>query len=514
MIKKTYEELTDDPTAKYKRKLVNILSALKKGGKISEAKYKYLYPTAENVPRLYYTPKIHKNNCPLRPIVDYTGTIGYNTSRWLADILGGLVGKTKHHVQNSKHLAEELQSVIIEEEDILNSHNVVSLFTNTPIDQVLEIVKTRLENESILRDYNKNNDTNLESDDVVQLLDFILTTTYFTFRDKIYRQLFGTAMGSPVSPIAANIFMEALEQKAIATAPMDCRPKLWLRYVDDVLEIVRKDSVQKLTDHINTIDKSESIKFTYEEETEGKLPFLDTLIVKKEDGTVKLLVYRKPTHTDQYLNYKSHHPLHQKLGVIRTLYDRKDNIVTEEDDKQQEEQKVQAALQLCGYPQWTFKKVKDQMSKPKTKKVTKQKAEQSRSKGMVVLPYVQGVTEKISRTLKQYNIASAMKPHTTLRSLLVHPKDKRDPLHTTDAIYEIPCMNCNMSYVGETGRKFNTRLEEHKSEVEKVSGTVTTRAGRKESLTTIHKSAITDHVVDKNHVIGWGGSKDLRHGAR
>ena len=54
--------LTDDPTGKYKRKLVNILSALKKGGKISEAKYKYLYPTAENVPRLHYTPMIHKNN--------------------------------------------------------------------------------------------------------------------------------------------------------------------------------------------------------------------------------------------------------------------------------------------------------------------------------------------------------------------------------------------------------------------------------------------------------------------
>ena len=126
-------------------------------------------------------------------------------------------------------------------------------------------------------------------------------------------------MGSPVSPIAANIFMEALEQQAIATAPLDCKPKLWVRYVDDILEIIKKSSVQQLTDHINQIDKSGSIKFTYEEEEQGRIPFLDTLIVRKEDGSVKVLVYRKPTHTDQYLNYQSHHPLHQKLGLIRTL---------------------------------------------------------------------------------------------------------------------------------------------------------------------------------------------------
>ena len=100
-----------------------------------------------------------------------------------------------------------------------------------------------------------------------------------------------------------------------------------------------------------------------------------------------------------------------------------------------------------------------------------------------------------------------MRPHNTLRKQLVHPKDKRDYHNTTQAVYKIPCKNCNLSYIGETGRKFGTRLEEHKSEVEKVSNTVVTRAGRKESLTATYKSAITDHVVDKNHVIGWGDAK-------
>ncbi|XP_072050219.1 uncharacterized protein [Amphiura filiformis] len=507
--KKTYEELPADPTAKYKRKLVSALSKLKNEGKITETKYKQLYPTAENVPRLYCTPKIHKPNTPLRPIVDYTATIGYSTSRWLADILGGLVGNTQHHVKNSKQLAEDLAKVVIEEEDILNSHDVVSLFTNTPIDQVLEIVKNRLEKESLLREYNRDTGFKITSEDVVHLLEFILTTTYFTFKGKIYRQLFGTAMGSPVSPIAANIFMEALEQQAIATAPLDCRPKLWLRYVDEILEVIQRDSVQQLTDHINQVDKSGSIKFTFEQESQGQLPFLDTLIVKKDDGTVKLLVYRKPTHTDQYLNYQSHHPLHQKLGVIRTLYNRKNTIVTEDEDKVEEEKKIQEALQTCGYPKWSFGKVKDQMESVKPKKSAKKTDDSTRSRGMVVLPYVKGVTERVSRVMKKYNVSTAMKPHNTLRRELVHPKDKRDPNNLTQAVYKIPCLNCDLSYIGETGRKFGTRLDEHRKEVKKVNSTVTTRAGRKESLTTVNKSAITDHVVDKNHVIGWGTLRSL-----
>ena len=186
----------------------------------------------------------------------------------MAGILVALVGKTIHHVQNSKN-SRNWKKVFIDEADILNSHDFVSLFKNTPIGQELDIVIDRFEKEEILKEYNKEQGFILESKDVVQLLQFIHTTTYFTFRGKIFRQLFGTAMGSPVCPIAANIFLEALEQQAIATAPIDCMPKLWFRYVDDILEIVNKDYVEKLTDHINKVDKSGSMKFTYEKESEG-----------------------------------------------------------------------------------------------------------------------------------------------------------------------------------------------------------------------------------------------------
>ena len=117
------------------------------------------------------------------------------------------------------------------------------------------------------------------------------------------------------------------------------------------------------------------------------------------------------------------------------------------------------------------------------------------------------VRVRVSRTMKKYNISTAMKPYNTIRKELVHPKDKRDPLNTTHALYAVPCKNCDLSYIGETGRKFGTRLDEHRTEVEKTCQTVVTRASRKESLSVTHKSAITDHVVDSNHVIGWEESK-------
>ena len=277
--KKTYELLTSDPTSSYKRKLIALLKPLKEGKKITSQQYDYLYPTAENVPRLYCTPKTHKEGIPLRPIVDYIGSIGYNTSRSLADILSPLVGKTEHHVKNSKDLAEEFRDITLDEQEVLVSFDVVSLFTNTPIGKSIEIVKDRLQNDTELH-----KKTKLSVEDIIKLLEFICSTTYFSFDRKIYRQKFGAAMGSPVSPIVANIYMEHLEQEAIVRAQDDIKPRVWKRYVDDILAIVKRDSVDRLKALLDQVDDTGSIKFTHELEVDNSIPFLDARIVKKPDG--------------------------------------------------------------------------------------------------------------------------------------------------------------------------------------------------------------------------------------
>ena len=252
---KTYKELQSEPTAHYKRELIAILSRLKKEAKISHAQYHHFFPTVENVLRIYSTPKVHKPGNKVRPIVDYTGSIGYNTSRALADILAPLVGKTDHHVENSKPLANDLAQVYKEEGEIFNSHDIVSLFTDTLVDKSLKVIKQRL-----LQDKTLKQRTLLLVDDIMELLRFTFqTTSYFSFRGKIYQQLFGAAMGSPASPITCNLYMEFLEQEAIATTPLDFRPRLWKRYVDDTLEIVKDNKVENLTDYLNNTDPSGSI---------------------------------------------------------------------------------------------------------------------------------------------------------------------------------------------------------------------------------------------------------------
>lgn len=366
----------------------------------------------------------------------------------------------------------------------------------------LDVITERLRSDNSWREVTK-----LEVEDVIELLEFTLTTTYFRFRGQIYRQKFGTAMGSPVSPLVADIYMEYLEQTAIASVPLHLKPKLWKRYVDDILEVINKQAVEELTDHLNRVDDTGSIKFTYETEAEKMIPFLDMQIVRKEDGHLKLLVYRKKTHTDQYLNFNSQHPLQHKLSVVRTLLTRCSRIVTEADDKKVEEEHIKGALSRCGYPDWCFRRVKQQIEDPKLKKgrgkSAKEKQDGVKRNAMAVIPYVQGVSEAVARVYKRHGVTTAMRPFQTIRSLVVHPKDKLDKNETTECVYRIPCKSCEKVYIGETGRSFGTRMKEHRKEVQQQEGRKYTRSAKQTAETEQNKSAITDHAARENHVINW-----------
>lgn len=135
-------------------------------------------------------------------------------------------------------------------------------------------------------------------DDIVTLLHFTAKSTYFHFKNTIYRQMEGFAMGDPLSSIMSGFFMEDLGSKALNTAPAHCKPTFWRRYVDDKLEKIKAGQTQALTDHLNSMGTTDNIQITHKE-TNRTIAFLDTKIHHRQDGSIKITVYRQPTHTDQ-----------------------------------------------------------------------------------------------------------------------------------------------------------------------------------------------------------------------
>ena len=156
-------------------------------------------------------------------------------------------------------------------------------------------------------------------------------------------------MGSPISPIVANLYMENFEEKAISTAPHP--PYLWKRFVDDIFTIIESSQRRAFLDHINSIDKH--IQFICEEQREdGSIPFLDILVMPNEDESLSSTVYRKPTHTDLYLKWDSHHTLPSMYSVIGTLLHRAKAICSNPQLLKQEEDHLYSALTKCKYPAW------------------------------------------------------------------------------------------------------------------------------------------------------------------
>ncbi len=100
-----------------------------------------------------------------------------------------------------------------------------------------------------------------------------MRSTYFQINDEYYEQVEGAAMGSPLSPIVANLFMEEFENKALTTAVV--RPKVWLRYVDDVFAVWNHDEQQLGQFHEHLNNQHSNIQFTTEEEVDGNISFLD-----------------------------------------------------------------------------------------------------------------------------------------------------------------------------------------------------------------------------------------------
>lgn len=158
-------------------------------------------------------------------------------------------------------------------------------------------------------------------------------------------------MGSPLSPIVTNLYMEAFENRALTSAP--AQPSLWVRFVDDIFVLWLHDlnTLEKFHSHLNKIHPS--IQFTKEMESEDQLNFLDVL-VKRQNHRYRTSMYRKATHTNLYTHYTSYHHPSVKTGTIKCLKRRAE--ICDGTERMKELQHLKGVFQANGYPSQVFQR--------------------------------------------------------------------------------------------------------------------------------------------------------------
>jgi hypothetical protein len=389
---------------------------------------------------------------------------------YMARILGPLVGRTNSYIKDSRDFVELIKEEKIESKDILISFDVVSLFTKIPLNEAIQVINE------------------VADPQTARLIEVCLKSTFFSFQGEFYEQTSGVAMGSPLSPIVANLYMEKFEKNSLESYHL--KPSRWKRYVDDtnVKWPHGKEELDKFFEHLNGI--SENIKFTMELEDNNSIPFLDVLMTRKQDGTLGHKVFRKKTHTDNYLHAESHHHPSQKMGVLNTMAIRAARISDKEHLKEEIDH-LTKVFKNIGYKDRDIKKAINK----KDIRTHTQNDQTSHIKAF--LPYIRGVTDKIAKVLRRKEIMIAFKPLITIRQRMKSVKDPIDH-QQGKGIYKVSC-SCGKCYIGETGRSFQIRIKEHATDIRNEH--IRTSALAEHSLKTKHQVFLeeTKILAKENH---------------
>ena len=306
------EILKLDPTDKYQKHINTTLTKIGNNlpNKFNPFFLKLMNPHA---PILYGLPKIHKNNIPIRPVVSYVNAPAVKICKYLNNLLNNIF-VSPFSVSNSLDLIDSLQKVKIQNSFKLISFDITNLFPSIPITD-LKIILSKLINSSF--------SVPSQREHIQNLLDICLNQNYYIFNNTYYRQNEGLPMGSPLSPLLAEIFMSIMEEtilKPNKNKTFFNSIKFWRRYVDDIL-VIWSGSDRQIQLFINYLNKlHKNIHFT-SEIGNGTLAFLD-LQITLTNNKLEYKIFRKPTFTDTVIPFTSNHPMNTKLSAFYSMFNR------------------------------------------------------------------------------------------------------------------------------------------------------------------------------------------------
>lgn len=463
-----------DPTPSIQKQNNNIVKDLKDSNYIDCPTYKSLICHNGNISKIYGLVKIHKPSFPLRPVVDTSCSPTYNLASFLSKLLSPMTVNSPFSVKDSFSLVKKLNDTHLGELQNykLISLDVVSLFTNTPIDIALKYIDNH---------FQELNST-IPINNLHNLINFVFNNSVFIFDSRVYKQIFGCPMGSPLSPVIANLALLQLENDIMLN--LNFEVPLYVRYVDDILLCLPQDRIQQVANEFNSYN--ERLKFTIEIPSGTSINFLDITIFLQNDRFVTNW-FRKETWSGRYLNFFSYTPLKYKISVITSMVDRAILL----SDLQFHEQNLSLILKTLSNNNYPPKFVNKVMRK-RQHNLLINNSQHNRNMpntpiehtSFVKLPFDAFLERHTTKILKELDITPAWHSFSSLRTIFSTVKDVEDPLSQSGLVYKICCLDCNAVYLGETKQYLSKRIYQHKHHISKSN--------------TLH-SALVQHSVEYQH---------------
>ena len=378
----------------------------------------------------------------------------HRVAQWLSQLLQPVLEKySKFCLSDSFTFAKYMRERPCNKTDFLCSFDIKSLFTCVPVQQVIDICADALFRDGLNR-------SRLTESNFRKLMCMSTTSVEFLFNNDVYNQKDGVAMGSPLGPTLANIFVGFYEEKLFASFP---KPPTYFRYVDDTFVIFDNSCEHELFLHqLNSMHPA--LQFTTETEENRCPPFLDVFI-EKDPISQKYLtsVYRKPTFTGDYIRFEAFCHKNRKVSLIRTLVNRAKQICSPE---RLQSELSQLKLIFCnnGYPAYLVNKV---ITSELVEKIPSNVnlPDENKTRVYMRLPFIGRPTYRFERQIKNAvrSCYESVTTHIISQSRPMFSKMRKDVLPTLSSqnvVYKFSCY-CKSNYVGQTSQTLRKRLSEH-----------------------------------------------------
>ncbi|XP_044755871.1 uncharacterized protein LOC123314576 [Coccinella septempunctata] len=477
----TYAILPSDPTQKYQKSANNLIQELLDTEIIEPGYARKLKRHNSVIPKMYGLRKTHKPNVCYRPVVSCVDSPIYNLACFVHDTLAPLASTFTYNIKNSLEFVQFARTVSLPPDYMLVSLDIVSLFTNVPKQLVQDIIK---KNWSVISAY-----TEIPFRLFNNIIVHIFETSYFTFDGIIYKQLDGTAMGNPASPILANLVVNEVIFVVLNT--LSFRVEFLKLYVDDTIAAIPKNATSELLDKFNGFHHK--LKFTMELEVDQKINFLDLTVMRNSNGSICTNWYTKPTASGRILNYFSEHSTVQKVGIIKNLMFRAYSL-SDVDFHRINEVVIKKLLRDNNYPiNWVNRIMNNYRHRLNNRTPTISRGEQTAKSSHIALPYVRGLSENICRILRDKipEVSCAFYPVRKVGEIFSKIKDSTPNMYRSNVVYRIECGGCDKCYIGMTKQYLKNRLYQHEYDC------------RLSNKYKNDKTALADHHFQTGHLFGF-----------